>query len=128
MGKMTIRDVSQRQRLLEWSRKVAECRQSGLSVRRWCEENGTNVKNYYTWQKKVFEAMVEEQELRLEEIQSAGTSFVELPAPQQTMQIYASQSTAAPIATVRIGSASVDVYPGAEPAVIAALCQVLKQC
>ena len=128
MEKMTIRDVSQRQRLLEWSRKVAECRQSGLSVRRWCEENGTNVKNYYAWQKKVFEAMVEEQELRLEEIQSAGTNFVELPAPQQTMQIYASQSTAAPIATVRIGSASVDVYPGAEPAVIAALCQVLKQC
>ena len=128
MEKMTIRDVSQRQRLLEWSRKVAECRQSGLSVRRWCEENGTNVKNYYAWQKKVFEAMVEEQELRLEEIQSAGSNFVELPAPQQTMQIYASQSTAAPIATVRIGSASVDVYPGAEPAVIAALCQVLKQC
>ena len=128
MEKMTIRDVSQRQRLLEWSRKVAECRQSGLSVRRWCEENGTNVKNYYAWQKKVFEAMVEEQELRLEEIRSAGTNFVELPAPQQTMQIYASPSTATPIATVRIGSASVDVYPGAESAAIAALCQVLKQC
>ena len=128
MGKMTIRDVGQRQRLLEWSRKVADCRQSGLSVKRWCAENGTNVKSYYSWQKKVFEAMVEEQELRLEEIRSAGSNFVELPAPQQTMQIYASQSTAAPIATVRIGSASVDVYPGAEPAVIAALCQVLKQC
>ena len=128
MEKMTIRDVGQRQRLLEWSRKVADCRQSGLSVKRWCAENGTNVKSYYSWQKKVFEAMVEEQELRLEEIQSTETSFIELPAPQQAMQTYVAQTAAAPIATVRSGTTSVDVYPGADPAVVAALCQVLKQC
>lgn len=59
MNKETsLQTLGQRQRLLEWSQKVADCRQSGLSVKRWCSENGTSVKTYYSWQKKVFEFIV----------------------------------------------------------------------
>ncbi|WP_407919070.1 IS66 family insertion sequence element accessory protein TnpA, partial [Agathobaculum desmolans] len=50
---LTIQTLGQRQRLLEWSQKVAECRSSGMSVKRWCSENGTTPKTYYSWQKKV---------------------------------------------------------------------------
>ena len=32
-----------------------------MSVKRWCEENGVTTKTYYTWQKKVFTAMMEQQ-------------------------------------------------------------------
>ena len=46
----SLQTLGQRQRLLEWSQKVADCRQSGLSVKRWCSENGTSVKTYYSWQ------------------------------------------------------------------------------
>ena len=53
MNKETsLQTLGQRQWLLEWSQKVADCRQSGLSVKRWCNENGTSVKTYYSWQKK----------------------------------------------------------------------------
>ena len=36
--------LGQRQRPLEWSQKVADCCQSGLSVKRGCSENGASVK------------------------------------------------------------------------------------
>lgn len=52
---LSIQTLGQRQRLLEWSKKVADCRQSGMSVKWWCTENGTTPKTYYSWQKKVFE-------------------------------------------------------------------------
>ena len=87
------------------------------------------MESYYAWQKKLFEAIVEEQELRLEKSQmTTEPSFIQLPAPEQAMQAYATQAAAVPIAKIRIGTTSVDVYPGADPAVVAALCQVLKQC
>ena len=63
---MTIQTLGQRQRLYEWSQRVADCRQSGLSVKRWCEENGIVEKTYYRWQQKVFSAMVEQQRVQLE--------------------------------------------------------------
>lgn len=82
MNKETsLQTLGQRQRLLEWSQKVADCRQSGLSVKRWCSENGTSVKTYYSWQKKVFELMVEQQKVQLEA--EEHSCFVELPTPQE---------------------------------------------
>lgn len=51
---VSIQSMGQRQRLFEWSQRVADCRQSGMSVKRWCEENGVTPKTYYSWQKKVF--------------------------------------------------------------------------
>ena len=62
---VSIQSMGQRQRLFEWSQRVADCRQSGMSVKRWCEENGVTPKTYYSWQKKVFSFMVEQQKLQL---------------------------------------------------------------
>ena len=118
---LSIQTFGQRQRLLEWSKKVADCRQSGMSVKRWCTENGTTPKTYYSWQKKVFEAMVEQQQLQLESTSTSNDAcFAELP-PAQVMQ-----KTPEIMATVRIGNAVVDFYSGADPAVVAAICQGMK--
>lgn len=62
----SLQTLGQKQRILKWSQRVADCRQSGLSVKQWCSENGTSVKTYYSWQKKAFEFMVEQQMLRLD--------------------------------------------------------------
>lgn len=123
---MTIQSVGQRQRLLEWSQRVADCRQSGMSVKRWCEENGVTTKTYYTWQKKVFTAMVEQQRTQLEDIPAEEPCFAELPAPGQMIAVQAEKPRLA--ASIRIGSATVDFYDGADPDMVKALCQVLKQC
>ena len=120
---LTIQTLGQRQRLLEWSQKVAECRSSGMSVKRWCSENGTTPKTYYSWQKKVFAFMVEQQKSQLEPSGQEGC-FVELPVPQE----YVQQPSANLVASIQLGSASVNLYSGADPKLIQAICQTLKSC
>ncbi len=51
MNEMTILGVGKMANLRVWSQRVAECRESGLPVSRWYQENGINVKMYYNWQK-----------------------------------------------------------------------------
>ena len=117
---MSIQSLEQRQRLLEWSQRVADCRQSGMSVKRWCEENGVALKTYYSWQKKVFSFMVEQQKLQLEAEEQRGC-FVELPAPQPVQK-----KPGDLVASVQIGQASVNLYSGAEPKLAQALLMALK--
>ena len=119
---VSIQSLGQRQRLLEWSQRVADCRQSGMSVKRWCEENGVTPKTYYSWQKKVFSFMVEQQKLQLETEEQEGC-FVELPPPQQVQQAAGDL-----VANIQMGQASVNIYSGADSKMVQALLQALKSC
>ena len=118
----SIQTLGQRQRLLEWSQRVADCRQSGMSVKRWCDENGVSTKTYYTWQKKVFSAMVEQQKLRLEAEGEEGR-FAELPVPRQIQRAPGDLA-----ASIQVGQASVNIYSGADPELAQALILALKTC
>lgn len=42
-------------RMQEWSVRIAECRNSGMSVRAWCNEQGISVQTYYRWEKRFVE-------------------------------------------------------------------------
>ena len=42
MEEITIRGTRAQQNLMEWSRCVAECHSSGMSVTRWCSEHNIN--------------------------------------------------------------------------------------
>lgn len=120
---MTIQTLGQRQRLYEWSQRVADCRQSGLSVKRWCEENGIVEKTYYRWQQKVFSAMVEQQRVQLEAETVTETScFAELPTPEPERM--------APglAASIRIGEMEIRLYSGADPELVKAVYQGLRLC
>lgn len=119
---ISLQSLGQRQRLLEWSQRVADCRQSGLSVKRWCEINGCSTKTYYTWQRKVFSVMVEQQKLQLE-AEEQGSCFVELPAPQAIQQEPSNLA-----ARIQVGQASVKIYTGADPKLAQALVLALKSC
>ena len=117
MSELTIRSAQAQRNLLEWSHRVAECRNSGISVTRWCAEHDIKPKTYYNWQKKVFAAMIEQQRQQLEEQQEPECRFAELPAPAVQNDL---------IASVRIGEASLEVYSGADADVVAALCKALS--
>ena len=117
MGELTIRSMQAQRNLLEWSQRVAECRSSGLAVRRWCAEHGIKPKTYYNWQKKVFAAMIEQQQLQMEAPQEPERRFAELPALTVGNDL---------VATVRLGCASLDIYSGAKTEVVAALCKALS--
>ena len=112
MNEMTIRGAEKQANLQKWSQRVAECRSSGLPVRQWCDENGVNPKAYYTWQKKVFDAIVERQDVQV-------PRFAQLRAPEHRGD---------PAATVRMGGAAVDVYAGADAATVSAIVKALTSC
>ena len=111
MDSVTIRSVKAQRSLMEWSQRVAKCRSSGQSVTKWCAEHDIKPKTYYNWQKIVFAAMIEQQKTQQER------RFVELPAPEGRSDL---------VATVRIGSASLEVYSEANADVVAALCKALS--
>lgn len=99
------------QNLFEWSERIRECRVSGMQVKDWCESNGITVSTYYKQQRKVFDAAKRQ----------ART------APQ-FVEISPAVSSGTPAATIRIGGAEVDIYPGADEGTIQAILRVLKSC
>lgn len=117
MDNVTIQSAKAQRSLMEWSQRVADCRNSGQLVTRWCAEHNINPKTYYNWQKKVFAAMVKQQTLQLEAPQEAKPRFAELLPPVVPNNL---------VATVRVGEVSLDVYSGASAEVVAALCKVLS--
>lgn len=117
MNELTIRGAKAQQNMQKWSQRVAECRSSGVSVSRWCAEHEINVKTYYNWQKKVFIAMMEQQEAQTGQSEEPKRRFAELTAPQTGYGL---------AATVRFGGATLEVYKGANAEAAAALCEVLS--
>ena len=115
MDSITIQSVKAQHSLMEWSQRVADCRNSGQPVTRWCAEHNINPKTYYNWQKRVFAAMVEQQKLQMEAPQETKPRFAELLPPVVQNNL---------VATVRVGEVSLDVYSGASAEVVAALCKV----
>ena len=123
MTELTIQSTTRPKHLLEWSQRVADCRSSGLSVSRWCKEHDINIKTYYTWQRKVFAAMIEQQKLQMTEPAGTETQFAELPSPAREPTQARDRDL---VAAVRMGEASLDVYEGASPEIVTALCRVLS--
>ena len=95
----------------KWSQRVAECRQSGLSVRQWCNEQGINPKTYYYWQRKLFQ--IAQQQAQIE--------FTSVPVLQPDTE-------SSVVATLRNGDFVVDLYRGAYFEVIQAICHALQSC
>lgn len=46
-------------RFQNWAKLVAECQNSQMSVRAWCEQQGISAKTYYYWLRKVRERAME---------------------------------------------------------------------
>ncbi len=123
MEELTIRGTRAQQNLMEWSRRVADCRSSGMSVTHWCAEHNVKPKTYYNWQKKVFAAMLAQQQA---EMSDASPRFAELPPPADEKQPTAAEKQRDLVASVRIGDASLEVYGGASAEIVSALCKVLS--
>lgn len=48
-----IQSVKSQLRLKEWARQIAECQNSTMTVKAWCEAHGINPKTYYYRLRKV---------------------------------------------------------------------------
>ena len=107
-----IQTYNEQQKLSEWAEKVARCRDSGLSVRQWCDANGVNVSTFYKWQRKIYGFTQSQQEFRFTEV-----------TPDDSVVI--SYSFAA---IIRIGTVEASIHNGADPVTLENVFRLLKLC
>lgn len=110
----SIQRANQQHRLVEWSRRVEACRRSGLPVGQWCRDNGIAVSTYFSWQRKVFEALKGVQEV----------AFAEVPV----MEGEGASHSEHIVATMEVSGVRIQVYEGADRATLRSILQAAKSC
>lgn len=95
----------------EWAARITECRNSGLSVREWCEANHICTQTYYRWQKRLFELAQTQQEGRFAEVTPVR------PVACGNVSV-----------TVRIAGAEADIHSGADAATVETVLRILRSC
>ena len=108
----SLQRANQQHRLAEWSRRVEACRSSGLPVGQWCQENGIAVSTYFSWQRKVFQALKEAREV----------TFAEVPVME------GSSPCEHIVAAMEVSGVQIQVYEGADEATLQAILQAAKSC
>ncbi len=95
--------ITNRNSMLQaWAQRVKECRNSGMHAKTWCAEYNIKLSTYYTWQKKVFNAVSNEVQQNLPDF---GPVFAEVPL---VLPLQASTTDIA--ATVKIGDFSCKTF------------------
>ncbi len=104
-----LQTLNQQKKIAVWSERIAACRNSGDTVKNWCQVNGISVGSYYKWQKRVFELASAQQ-----------TDFSEItPSPISHCGI---------AVTVRIDGAEADIHSGADSETVRIVLEILKSC
>ena len=115
---MTSNELKHEAKKQEWSMSIQECRGSGLSVSEWCRQLGVTTATYYRWERE-FLALAETEPCS----SVSAVRFAELPAPKQVSRNVAERS-----ATLHIGNASLDIYPGCDAEQLRLLVELLRLC
>lgn len=115
---MTTNELKHQAGLQVWSQRVQNCRGSGLSVRRWCREQGITTTTYYRWEREILAAASNS----VKRPQGA-TVFAELPSPGAVQQNSPERT-----ATLRIGEHSIDLYQQMDPQILKTLVELLRSC
>jgi len=128
---MKLQNLKRQMRLQEWALQINAQRQSGLSVRKWCEENGIGYKCFYYRLRQVQEEM-------LEALEAKNTSKSSKLAVIKDNQLQTKHETPvfAPVTipqskgaalTVWLGSYAVDIQNGADAGTIDQVLRVVSR-
>lgn len=115
---MTSAELKHCVKLQEWAARIQDCRSSGLSVRAWCRQEEINAATYYRWERELL-ALAETEPCS----SVSAVRFAELPAPKR-----GSRNVAECSATLHIGNASLDIYPGCDTEQLRLLVELLRLC
>ena len=113
---MTSNELKHEAKKQEWSMSIQECRGSGLSVSEWCRQRGVTTATYYRWERELLTGV-----RKNGAPPSTAVTFAELPAPKQV-----SCNVAERCATLHIGKASLDIYPGCNAEQLRLLVEFLR--
>ena len=115
---MTSAELKHRVKLQEWAARIQDCRSSGPSVRAWCRQERINATTYYRWERELLTAADQAPCSAVPAVR-----FAELPAPKRVSRNVAERS-----ATLHIGNASLDIYPGCDAEQLRLLVELLRLC
>ncbi len=107
-----LQQLNEQNKVSFWAERISACRNSALSVKAWCKENGVCEQTYYKWQKKIF-AMAKAQQ---------GVQFAEV-TPAMVMN-----GNSQIAMSVRAGGIAADIHNGADPATVESVFRILKLC
>lgn len=101
-----------------WISRIKDCRESGLTVAKWCESNNVGLKNYYYWMRKIkreaFDAIPpgrKKKSVKVVNASPAVFSKVDFAEVQDPVKVYSA-------VTININGIVVDIHDGASEAVI----------
>ena len=115
---MTSNELKHEAKKQEWSMSIQECRGSGLSVSEWCRQRGVTTATYYRWER---ELLTTANQAPCSSV--PAVTFAKMPAPKKT-----SRNAAECSATLHIGDASLDIYPGCDAEQLRLLVELLRLC
>ena len=98
--------------LAQWQQLVYDCRNSGMTVKAWCAENGISEKTYYYRQRKVWE--VAQQQKTEQNADMPGKLPVIIPCAIP-IAISSAVSTQTPALVLRSTAWTVEVNSGCDP-------------
>lgn len=110
---LSIRSMKHEQYLHKWIPIINSCVNSGLSKQEWCKQNGINIKSYFYWQKKIFDASVD-----------TDVEFAELPSPIK--ELLGQQEDKGVIATITVKGLSVNLLSGIDSETVTAIVRGLS--
>ncbi len=115
-----VTNVKVQFRLEQWKKLIAECQNSGMPIRKWCEQHGFREQTYYYYLKK----------LREKEIEQMPTSLI--PVSEGKPAVFKQLEVQSPIAAtkaaviIRLGNATVEVSEGTSQQTIQAVLLALQ--
>ena len=110
---MDSREMTQQVRLQYWAGILRERQASGLSIRKWCQEQGIVEKTYHYWQHKLRNTVCQE-------LASAGQA----PRGWAICETSKSESTWNSI-SIKIGKSHVTADSNTDPELLSKVCRVL---
>ena len=107
-----LQQLNGQTKLALWAERISECRNSGLSVKTWCKENGVCEQSYYKWQKKLFTMAKAQQELQFAEV----------------TPVMATNGSCQIAIRIHAGGIAADIHNGADPTTVELVLRILKLC
>lgn len=117
---MNTREIAEEYRLSHWSGVMRERQESGLSIKKFCQEIGCHENVYYYWQRKLREAAVERTQLAYD----ADNRLV----PSGWARLEAVEASAAESGglTIEVGGCRINATAETDPELLAQVCRMLK--
>ena len=126
---MEIEEAKRAVQLRQWAEMIQECRNSGQTVRVWCEANSINIKTYYYRLKRVRLAALKSTASDIQALPSKAKpypAFAELTLTDSNMAEPYVKDACTSAVTIHAGQMTICIHNEAGPDIISNVIKAVK--